>query len=66
MSIEGDTFWVSLAERVFGLSLIILGALMLYFTATTAGVGGFGVFFGVLSVIMVIIGIFLLIVKPPQ
>ncbi len=66
MSIEGDTFWVSLAERIFGLSLIILGALMLYFTATTAAVGGFGVFFGVLSVIMVILGIFLLIVKPPQ
>ena len=63
---EGDTFWVSLAERVFGLSLIIIGALMLYFTATTAAVGGFGVFFGVLSVIMVIVGIFLLIVKPPQ
>ncbi len=63
---EGDTFWVSLAERVFGLSLIVIGALMLYFTATTAAVGGFGVFFGVLSVIMVIVGIFLLIVKPPQ
>ena len=63
---EGDTFWVSLAERVFGLSLIIIGALMLYFTATTAAIGGFGVFFGVLSVIMVIVGIFLLIVKPPQ
>jgi hypothetical protein len=66
MSVEGDTFWVSLAERVFGLSLIIIGALMLYFTATTSGIGGFGVFFGVLSVIMVIVGIFLLIVKPPQ
>jgi len=66
MSEEGDTFWVSLAERVFGLSLIIIGALMLYFTATTAAIGGFGVFFGVLSVIMVIVGIFLLIVKPPQ
>ena len=63
---EGDTFWVSLAERIFGLSLIIIGALMLYFTATSAGIGGFGLFFGVLSVIMVIVGIFLLIVKPPE
>ena len=36
MSEEGDTFWVSLAERLFGLSLIIIGAVMLYFTATSS------------------------------
>ncbi len=65
MSNEGDTFWVSLAERLLGLLLIVIGGLMIYFTATTA-VGGFGVFFGVLSVILIIIGIFLLIVKPPE
>jgi hypothetical protein len=66
MSEDGDTFWVSLAERVFGLTLIVIGALVLYFTVTSAGLGGFTVFFGVLSVIMVIVGIFLMIVKPPQ
>jgi hypothetical protein len=67
MSEEGDTFWVSLAERVFGLIFIIIGAVMLYFTATSTDVlGGFSVFFGVLSVILVIVGIFLLIVKPPE
>jgi len=65
MSEEGDTFWVSLAERTIGLILIIIGAVMLYFTATT-GVGGFGTFFGVISLIMLILGIFLVIVKPPQ
>ncbi len=65
MSDEGDTFWVSLAERAFGLLIIIIGGIMLYFTATTA-VGGFGLFFGAISVVMVIIGIFLLVVKPPQ
>jgi hypothetical protein len=65
MSHEGDTFWVSLAERIFGLTIIIIGAVMLYFTATSA-LGGFGVFFGVLSVILLILGIFLLIVKPPE
>jgi hypothetical protein len=66
MSEEGDTFWVSLAEKSFGVLLIIIGAVMLYFTATTAGLGAFSVFFGVLSVIMVIIGLFLLLVKPPE
>jgi hypothetical protein len=67
MSEEGDTFWVSLAERVFGLILIIIGAVMLYFTATSTDVlGGFSVFFGALSAILVIVGIFLLIVKPPE
>jgi uncharacterized protein YjeT (DUF2065 family) len=67
MSEEGDTFWVSLAERVFGLIFIIIGAVMLYFTATSTDVlGGFSVFFGALSFILVIVGIFLLIVKPPE
>ena len=36
MSEEGDTFWVSLAERLFGLLLIVIGAVMLYFTATSS------------------------------
>ena len=39
MSDEGDTFWVSFAERIFGLALIVIGALMLYFTATSAEIG---------------------------
>jgi uncharacterized protein YjeT (DUF2065 family) len=65
MSEEGDTFWVSLSERLFGLLVIVIGAIMLYFTATTA-VGGFGLFFGAISTVLVIIGIFLLVVKPPQ
>jgi hypothetical protein len=67
MSEEGDTFWVSLAERVVGLIFIIIGAVMLYFTATSTDVlGGFSVFFGALSAILVIVGIFLLLVKPPE
>jgi hypothetical protein len=66
MSEEGDTFWVSLAERVFGLALIIIGAVMIYFTATSSNVlGGFTVFFGALSGILLIVGIVLLLVKPP-
>jgi hypothetical protein len=67
MSEEGDTFWVSLTERVFGLLLIVIGAVMLYFTATsTDTLGGFSVLFGALSAILVLLGIFLLIVKPPK
>ena len=66
MSDEGDTFWVSLAEKFFGLLLVVIGALMIYFTATTSGLGAFSVFFGVISAIMLIIGLFLLLVKPPE
>jgi uncharacterized protein YjeT (DUF2065 family) len=66
MSEEGDTFWVSLAERLFGLLLIVIGAIMLYFTVTTADLGPFNVLFGALSVILVLLGIFLLLVKPPE
>ena len=59
MSEEGDTFWVSLAERLFGLLLIVIGAIMLYFTATSSGaLGGFSVLFGALSVILVILWAF--------
>jgi len=67
MSEEGDTFWVSLAEKLLGLVLLGIGAFMLYFTATsTDNLGGFSLFFGVLSLIMLIIGLFLLLVKPPE
>ena len=70
MSEEGDTFWVSLAERLFGLFLIIIGSIMLYFTATsssgTDSLGPFSLLFGALSVILVLLGIFLLLVKPPE
>jgi hypothetical protein len=67
MSEEGDTFWVSLAEKFFGIILIIIGAIMLYFTATSTSVlGAFSLFFGILSLIMLIIGLFLLLVKPPE
>jgi len=67
MSEEGDTFWISLAEKFFGVILIIIGAIMLYFTATSTNVlGGFSLFFGILSLIMLIIGLFLLVVRPPE
>lgn len=67
MSEERDTFWASLSEKFFGLLLIIIGAIMLYYTATSTDVlGSFSVFFGILSVFMLVLGIFLLLVRPPE
>ena len=67
MSEEGDTFWVSLAEKFFGLIVIIIGGVLLYLTATSTGVlGTFSLFFGVVSVILLAIGLFLLLVRPTE
>jgi curli biogenesis system outer membrane secretion channel CsgG len=67
MSEESETFWVSLAEKLFGVMLVIIGAVMLYFTATsTSSLGGFSSLFGVLSAVMLIIGLFLLLVRPSE
>jgi hypothetical protein len=64
---EGDTFWVSLAEKFFGLLLAVIGGLFLYFTLTsTAALGGFTGLFGFLSAVVLLIGVFLLIVRPPE
>ena len=66
MSEEGDTFWVSLAEKFFSFLLTVIGALFLYFTATsTAALGVFSVFFGFLSIILLAVGVFLILVKTP-
>ncbi len=66
MSQEQDTFWVSLSEKFFGLLLIIISALLLYYTATSPALGVFSILFGILGIIILAIGIFLLIVKPPE
>jgi len=69
MSEEGDTFWVSLAEKFFGLIVIVIGGIMLYLTATSTGaseLGAFSLFFGVLSVILLAIGLFMLLVRPSE
>ena len=60
-----DTFWVGFTERIFGLILIIIGAVQLYFTVTS-DLGGFTVLFSAIGVIVLIVGVILLIVKPPQ
>jgi hypothetical protein len=64
---EGETFWISLAEKFFGLLLTIVGALFLYFTLTsTAALGGFTGFFGFLSIVVLIIGLLLILFFQPQ
>jgi len=67
MSIEGDTFWVSFAEKVFGFLLAIIGAIFLYFTVTSLDtLSGFSGFFGFLSIVIIGVGVFLLLVRPPE
>jgi hypothetical protein len=64
---EEDTFWIRLGERFFGLLLIIIGAVLLYFTATsTANLLAFSWFFGFLSIVILAVGVMLLIAKPPE
>jgi len=64
---EGDTFWISLGEKVLGLLLLILGVLLLYYTVTsTVELSMFTGFFGFLGVAVLIIGIVLLLVKAPE
>jgi hypothetical protein len=64
---EQDTFWISLSEKFFGLLLIIIGAILLYFTATsTTELGAFTAFFGFLSIVILALGVVLLLVRPPE
>ena len=67
MSEEGETFWASLAEKFFGVIITIIGAILLYFTATSTGdLGAFSLFFGVVSVLLLAIGVFLLLARPTE
>lgn len=67
MSEEGDSFWITLAEKFFGLLLVAISIIMFYFTFTsTAALGIFTDFFGFLGVIILIAGAFLIVVKPPE
>jgi len=66
MSEGDDTFWASLAEKFFGVIILIIGAILLYFTATTSALGTFSLFFGIVSVILIAIGLFLLLVRPTE
>ena len=67
MSDETGSFWIKLAEKVFGLVLLIVGALTLYFTATSSDtLQAYTGLFAFLSIIILAVGVFLLIVSPPE
>ncbi len=64
---EQDTFWIKLGQRFFGLLLLIIGAVVLYFTLTSlAELAAFSALFGLLSIIVLVLGVVLLISKPPE
>jgi hypothetical protein len=64
---EEDTFWISFGERFFGLLLVIIGAILLYFTVTSVDtLLAFSAFFGFLSIVILAVGVVLLIAKPPE
>ena len=64
---EEDTFWIKFGERFFGLLLLIIGAILLYFTVTsTAELAAFTAFFGFLSIVILALGVVLLLAKPPE
>jgi hypothetical protein len=63
MSEEGG-FGYSLAERFFGLILVIVGALAAYFTFTSSSaLQAFTGFFGFLSLILLVLGLVLITAK---
>ena len=64
---EESSFWINLAEKLLGLLVLAIGAVMLYFTATSTGnLNVFTGFFVFLSVVIIVIGLFLLIVRPSE
>ena len=66
MSEEGS-LWVKIAEKFFGLIIIIIGALLVYFTATSsAALGVYTALFVFLSIVFLAAGAFLVVVKPPE
>ena len=63
MSEEGG-FGITLAEKFFGFIIIVIGALVTYYTFTsTQALGDFTGFFGFLSIFLLAIGVFLIIAK---
>ncbi|MEM3695884.1 MAG: hypothetical protein QXQ94_00055 [Candidatus Bathyarchaeia archaeon] len=62
---EGEAgFGIALAEKFFGLLIMIVGALATYFTFTSFNdLGAYTGFFGFLSIVLLVLGIFMLTAK---
>jgi hypothetical protein len=57
-------FGLTVAEKFFGLILLIVGALATYYTFTsTQALGDYTGFFGFLSIILLVLGIILITAK---
>ena len=66
MSEEGS-LWIGLAEKLFGVILIIASIVLYYFTFTsTDTLSIFIGLFGFLGTVVLIAGVFLIIIKPPE
>jgi preprotein translocase subunit SecY len=64
MSEEGST-GITVAEKFFGLLLVIIGALAVYYTfEASQALVAFTGFFAFLSIILLVLGILLIIAKP--
>jgi uncharacterized membrane protein len=63
MSEEGG-FGIALAEKFFGILLVIIGVLTAYYTFTSfSALGIFTGFFGFLCIILLVIGVLLITAK---
>ncbi len=64
---EVGSFWITIAEKIIGIVLIIISITMLYFTATSAStLSLFTGFFAFLGIVVLASGVLLLVVKPPE
>ena len=61
---SSESFWFSMSEKLFGIIIIIIGGLFLYFTFTsTNSLGAFTGLFGFLGLIILLIGLLLIILR---
>jgi len=63
MSEEGG-FGISFTEKMFGLIVVVAGILVTYFTFTSfSALGAFTWFFGIFSMILLVVGLILMTAK---
>lgn len=61
---EKESFWFSTSVKLFGVLILIIGGLFLYFTFTsTNALGVFTGLFGFLGLIVLILGLFMIFVR---
>jgi heme/copper-type cytochrome/quinol oxidase subunit 4 len=62
-----SNIWIILAEKILAIVTIIVGAIMLYYTATSADVlKQFSGMFTAIGAVILIVGILLLIITPKE